>query len=694
MTRTSSRRSRRARLNGPRHTAVRLLALVALALAIVAIPAGALAANEPRLSGPITDLTQDQVTANGRAEAEQALRRLQDEANVQLFALYVDSTGGPNINDYASAVGTANSLGTNDALLVVAVADRTYSLRIDSSLEDVITPDEAEQLRGDLIEPQLRDGDWSGAIAAAASGLMEAASSAAPVGPGTDPGTVPQPAPAGGVNLLPILGIGLLVLGGLWVFGALSSGRRTRQQEKRTAEERDKRTGDLAREANQQLIRADDALRDADQELAFAEAQFGDTEVGPYRDAILNARNEMKAAFAVRQKLDDDVPEDPETRQKLLTEVLERARRAQGLLDEEGSRIAQLRDLERSAPQILAALPAQMDEMEGRIPDSEATLAGLSGYAESSWKAVTGNVAEAQKRIAHARQQVEAGRSASDAGDTSGAARAARSAQEATAEASRLLEAIGTLAKSLREAQATVNQELAAASADVAAARQTVAREGGTLGARLAEAEAALDGAQREIARPQPDFLAAHRLATQANRVADEILAGAQEIAQRRSREVELVASALRQAEASYFRAADFIASRRRGIGRAARTRLAEAESHLERAQSIANEDPRAALGEAQRAYDLAEEAYSQAVDDFDDYDSYGGGIFGGRRGGGIFPFPIIIGGGGWGGSQSGGGWGGTPWGSSGGGGGFGGFGGGSSGGGGFGGGSSGGGRF
>jgi hypothetical protein len=487
----------------------------------------------------------------------------------------------------------------------------------------------------------------------------------------------------------------LLVLGGLWVFGAIRSSQRQRQGDRRTAEERDRRTGELARDANQQLIKADDALRDADQELAFAEAQFGQAEVVPYREAIKAAGAEMKAAFALRQQLDDDTPEDPDTREKMLREVLQRAQHAQALLDEQRARIEQLRDLERTAPQILAELPTQLNQIEARIPDAEATLAGLTGYAESSWQSVKGNVPEARKRLDYARQQVETGRQAGAAGDKSGAARSARAAQEALAEATRLIDAIGALAKSLREAQQRLDQEMTAASVDLRSARQAVARSGNGLHPRLSEAEGVFQAAVRESGRSRPDYLAAYRLATQANSIADEILAGVQQAEQRSAKERARLDAALRQAESSYERAADFISSRRRGVGRAARTRLVEAESHLQQAQELAETDPTAALAEATRAYALAEEAYARASDDFDDYDSDGGGIFGGRRrGGGIFPFPIIVGGGGWGG-QGGGGFGGTPWGSGGGGGGWGGggFGGGSSGGGGFGG-SGGGGRW
>ena len=681
-------------------TSLRSLAVLVATAAFAFLAAGAARAHDvPRLAGQVTDLTDRKVLAGGRAEIDRALSELRQQRNVQLFVLFTESNGDHTAREYAEEVAQASSLGDNDALFVVALRDRTYYVWLDHSLNDAVTSTEAERIRSQQIEPRLTAGDYAGAVVAGARGLGQAV---AGVGPAEPSG---EPAPAGGgLNLLPILGLVLVVVGGLWVWGAVSSSRRQRRRERQTAEERDRRTGELAREANALLIRTDDALRDAQQEIGFAEAQFSEAEVAPFREALRRASEELKGAFAVRQQLDDEVPEDPETRERLLRDIIQRAGRAQSLLEEERRRIEQLRDLERTAPEILARLPAQLDALEARVPEAEETLAGLQSYAESSWQSIKGNVVEAQKRLTHARQQVDTGRQAATAGDTRAAARSARAAQEASAEAGRLLDAIATLADALRNAERTVGQELAAAAADVNAARLGL-REGGAQGleSRLAEADAALQAAEREAASPKPDFLAAHRHATRANAIADEVLAHVRQAEERRVREAEIVAAAVHSAEASYYRAADYISERRGGIGRPARTRLREAERHLERAQAVADADPRVALTEARRAEDLAEEAYALAREDFEDYDMYGADILGGgwgggsgrrRRGGMIFPLPILIGGG-WGG----GGWGGTPWGSTGGsrglGGGFGGtFGGGRSGGGGFGGGSSGGGRF
>ncbi|CAN5303293.1 TPM domain-containing protein [soil metagenome] len=653
------------------------MALLALLFAGVA-----LGEDVPRLEGRVTDLTPGRVLSASRPQIESSIERLVNDRAVELFVLFVDTTGDRTVSGYAQEVARANSLGQEDALFVVAVRDRTYWLDTDRLSE--VDASEMAQVRSRSVEPRLRASDWGGATLAAADGLRSAASG------GTEGAPAPTPA-GGGLNVLTLLGVGALVLGGFWLAGSFSASRRT----KRTEEERDRRTGELAREANALIIKSDEALRDAEQELAFAEAQFTEAEVAPYRQALGEAAGEMKAAFTIRQRLDDETPEDPETRERLLREVLERAGKAKRILDGQRTRIEELRDLERRAPEILSQLPSQLSAVGSRVAGAVTTLRGLAAYAEGGWRSVKGNVAEAEKRLGFAREQIEGGQAAVTAGDRAKAARKARAAQQAIAESGTLLDAVDAMAESLRQAEASISHELEAARVDVEAARGAVAEGHLTeAGGRLAEAEQSLAAAERQARSSPPDPLGAVRLATQANGLADEVLANIRKAEEQEAREEQLLASAFQQAATSYRRAADYIAGRRAGIGRAARTRLAEAQNHYEQARALVTSDRRGALAHAQRAGALAEEAYERAVEDFDQFDSWGdmpGG--GGRRGGGFFP-PIIIGG------RHGGGFGGTRWGSGGGGGGFGGgssggggFGG-DSGGGGFGGGNSGGGRF
>jgi uncharacterized membrane protein YgcG len=275
-----------------------LAIFVSMAAVALVSAAPAQAHDVPRLAGQVTDLTERKVLAGGQGEIDRALTQLQQQHNVQLFVLFTETNGDHSAQVYAEEVAEASSLGDNEGLLVVALRDRTYYVWLHASLEDEVSSSEAERIRTQQIEPRLRAGDYSGAVVAGATGLGEAV--AGDVAPGGEPSGEPAPA-GGGFNLLPILGLVLVVVGGLWVWGAVSSSRRQRHRQRQTAEERDRRTGELAREANALLIRTDDALRDAQQEIGFAEAQFSEADVAPYREALRQASEELKAAFAVRQ---------------------------------------------------------------------------------------------------------------------------------------------------------------------------------------------------------------------------------------------------------------------------------------------------------------------------------------------------------------------------------------------------------
>jgi hypothetical protein len=88
--------------------------------------------------------------------------------------------------------------------------------------------------------------------------------------------------------------------------------------------------------------------------------------------------------------------------------------------------------------------------------------------------------------------------------------------------------------------------------------------------------------------------------------------------------------------------AADFIDTRRGAVGPEARTRLAEAQRHLDVAVELGRDDPVAALREAHQATTMAQQALDRAQDDVSRWSGggYGGGYggpggFGGGYGGG-----------------------------------------------------------
>src|SRR5262249_15457824 len=114
----------------------RAVARLLLLTRALAMPTAVLAQEMPRLQGQVTDLTRAQVLAGGRAQIDRALSDLLQGQNVQLWVLFVETTGDRTVTEFADEVARRNSLGGNDALLVVALTDRTSALwRGSSSLQ-------------------------------------------------------------------------------------------------------------------------------------------------------------------------------------------------------------------------------------------------------------------------------------------------------------------------------------------------------------------------------------------------------------------------------------------------------------------------------------------------------------------------------------------------------------------------------
>ena len=656
--------------------AVVLAALVLGLLAVSTVPASA--EPPPQLEGPVTDRAG--ALDGGAGDVEAAIERTLEDQGVQAWVLFVDSTDGQPAPDYASETARINSLGADDALVLVALGDRTDAIWVADGL-DAISDAEIDAIIADELEPRLRDGDFSGAATAAVEGLGAANDTVA--APEPTPPTEPEPAPAepaepapgegetdgGGALgfLLPLLFIGLIVGGVLFVIRAV--------QGRGEAEERDRKTGALAREANSLLISTDERIRDAGQEVDFVEAQYGPAEVDPLRNAVGQARDELKQSFEIRQRLDDAEPEDAATREQMLREIVERLTRAHAVLDAQTERIRQLRDLERDAPETLAALPGRIEAAEGRLPNGEVALKALDRYAPSASLTVRGNVVEARKGLAGAREAVANGNATLQAGDTAKAASATRLALEGVTGATDLLDAIDRLAASIAAAEQQLPGALQEAETDLADARATTTatglEPGSPVAARLSEAERALAAARAAAAASPADPAAALSMATEAQRLADEVLAVAREEVATHQRLEAAATASIRTAASAVDRAADFVGTRRRGVGRGARTRLAEAERNLADAQALQGTDPALAAQAAERAERLANEAYRLADDDFSDWDQGGPG-WGQRRGGGgggdVAGAILggILGGILSGGGTGGGGWGGSPWGGSG----------------------------
>ena len=617
-------------------------------LVLVLLPFGVGAQQPvPQLTYPVTD---ESSAVDVSAPGGDALDRLERDRNYQLFSLFIDSSEGESLQAYADRVVRANNLGAADALLVVAVEDRTYQLWLGDSIADEVSEDEQDDLLAREVEPALRAGRYSEAVSAAASAIRDASG----VGGGTSTDGASEGGGGGGISLgvlllpilfifgLPVLVIWMLRRSARHAFGDREDeperereGRRRRQPEpaKMTLEQLEER-------ANTLLLQVDEGLREAEQEAGFAEAEMAADEAQAFGAAIAAARADLTRAFELRQKLDDHIPDPPEVAREVLTEVIAIADTARQTLQAQFKALQERRDFERDAPATLDRLEAELARLESRIPAGEQAMAELHTQAPTAWQPVGGNLEEAQRRVEIARLAISTGRGLLET-DRRDAARQARKAQQAIGEASVLLDALTNLAAQLVEARGQLASRLAEAEESMLLASDAATRGRGAP-EKLESIRAKLVEARQRAAQDPPDLIGAYQLARHADATADEMVAAIRTAEEESQRTVQAARAEIAAASAEYERAADYIQGRRGSVGRAARTRLAESRRLLEEARALLSSDPKTALEEARRASSLADDALDLASDDFRERKTYGGDVFGGV--GGMLPGMIILG--------------------------------------------------
>jgi len=468
-----------------------------------------------------------------------------------------------------------------------------------------------------VLEPLLSSGDFGEAVIATASALNAVFEGQVPgptAAPTAKPTPAPGPRPGGGIDLgapvLLILGTILLVVGGLIIVGRVVRLRR----ERIAAFNEAKAQEELGREANRNLIEVDDGLRDANQEVAVVEAEFGSAESAPLRDALGHAKADLDAAFSIAQLLDDEVPEPPHKRRQMIQEIVDRTARAQQVLTAQAARIKELRDLEQNAPQALDRLEAEGNALTKRLGESTATRDRLARYAAVNTQSVTGNFDAAKQKIDAVSAAVTSGRQSITAGKPAEAAVKSMEGERSAADAVALLDAADRMADALDFTASKLNDELTAATTDVQSAAKLVppAATAAAFQGALADAQKALAEARQAADAKPPDVMSAYRRATEANAMADKLLESARAAEEQRQRAYQAAAATISRADAALTRARDYINAYRHSedIGRMARNRLAEGERELATAQQLLPTDSAQALQHAQRAAQMANDAY------------------------------------------------------------------------------------
>lgn len=591
-----------------------VLALLAGAVIGAAAP-GAAWAEDPVSFGssPVVDT----VGALGGSldDVERAIDEAADASGRQLFVAYVDEfTNPPAADAWAEETAVASNMGAEDYLLVVAIDGRAYYLSADA--EASLSDEELNRISLEVIEPELRDGDWAGAAIAGAEAIA---------GTGGGGG-------GGGWGFIWFL----VIAGAVVIVIAIVLARR----KKRKQAEGGVAAGgpplpsidELRRTAGGALVQADDAVKTSEEELGFAVASYGDEATADFRAALDGAKAKIAEAFTLQQRLDDAEPDSDDERRAWYGGIIQLTGEADALLDEQAERFDELRDLERTAPEALARVESAAATAEAAIGPAAQRLAQLQvQYAASALAPVADNPAQAQARMTFAREELAEASAAITQGEAAKAAVGIRAAEESVDQALLLSNAIDRLATDLETADQTIAAGVAELDRDVQTARAMADESIRSLAERVAADTAALRAALAEAPR---DPLALQARLEQVDAEIDAAIQGARDAAEQAARAEAQLSRSLFAARAQVRAAEDYLVARRGAVGSEARTRLAEAGRLLVEAEATAPSNPAAALATAQRAEQLARTALSLAEQDVGGFGGAMGGGFGGQMGG------------------------------------------------------------
>lgn len=635
---------------------LRSFAALLAAVVVLLLVGGTAALADPPLRA--NDRVTDRARVLDPAAVQQvaaAIEALRTESRVDLFVVFVNSFDGRSAEQWTKASGQLTGLGTDDVLMAVAVRDRDYYVQVGPQMTR-LTDATLTSIRSQDVEPKLGSNDWAGAAIALADGLRNN-------GPAGGGGT--------GLGTLAVVG-GVAVVGG----GAYLISRRRKRAKGADAppaepeapkdEFSDVSTSDLSFRASQALLDVDNAVQRSEQELSAARGHFGDEAVAPFAAALEQSKADMLRAFEIRQQLDDDVPETEPRQRAMNADIIRACTAADERLDAQVAAFDRLRSLEANAPAFVDGLAQRLTRVQQREPAVAQAWATLRGrYATSAAAPVAGNVDQATQLIAGAATEIEQARTELVQPGPAVAVVSGRAAEDALTQAETLLDGIGRREAELADAAQRFAGAKTEISQDLAEARALAAQPGigSQVGPLVARAEAAIAAAEEASSAAQPDPFEALRLLDEANTALDAGIADARAEQDRSRRAAAALEQALLTARSSVAAAQDFVTTRRGAVGGSARTRLAEAQRHLQLAQQ--GGDPAAALREAQIADQMAQEAQRLAQSDVSQWQGPGSGGGGGL---GVDLGSLVLGGilsggfsgGGGGGYRGGGGFGGS----------------------------------
>jgi|SRR5690625_862695 len=558
------------------------------------------------------------------------VRELQSEHGATLFVIYVPTFENPDEpGAWVEQVAEEKQLGSNDNILAIATEDRLYNFVAHS---DGPFREYQSAIDRENILPALSEGDWLGAGEGAVEGLAAAATGDLSAESAEDA----EDGSGGGGIWWVLIPIAILVGVFLWYQSSQRKKKGERQRPVPAAGPTDPRdamsVAELRTQAGSALIQADDAIKVAEQEIGFAQASYGDRSVAMFKQDLQEAKDHMQQSFQLQHQLDDHIPDTEEDQRAWLKEILDRTAQVMTSLQEHEQDFAQLRDLEKNAPEALERVRTVFTPFPAQLDEAIRTVEELSNnYDSIALEEAVGNLEQAKGLLDFGQQRIQGADQQLQQGQVSQAAWSIHEAENTAQELQEVFDSIAQLPTQLDHAQRQLSIELDQARNILAEAKEfTVQRRTDpSLPGNIAALEQAVETISAQIPSRRPI-----RDLDRLEDALDPLVEWLQPLRDHRQqveaarRDFEPV---MDRARTSIDAADDYIRRRRGAVNHEARTKLSAAQMHFNNALSLRDQEPVQAITEAQKAVQLGRRAQYLAEQNYTDFTHHRGG----HRGGG-----------------------------------------------------------
>lgn len=205
------------------------------------------------------------------------------------------------------------------------------------------------------------------------------------------------------------------------------------------------RDADLAKQAALALVAADERVRVAADDLGFAEAELGPDATTQLRETLVEVRRHLNDAFRLNRLNHDPMPGSVDEVRARNLRIVQLCESAERVLERQTIALADRARRARRAPEVAAAVRADVERLRARIPNARDTVDRLAArYARDALARVDGNPAEADRLIRFAEHGVAVAEVRHAAGHREQASVALEASTVSAQRAASLLDAVET----------------------------------------------------------------------------------------------------------------------------------------------------------------------------------------------------------------------------------------------------------